>query len=89
MKKARIRPNPDEWIYATDAANSMGCCVRTITRMIKAGELPGYRIGKTFRIPLDAWAAVKRGEWEPLPKRVIVEVPGMPAPEMLHKRKAS
>jgi excisionase family DNA binding protein len=85
MTKPRIQPQKDEFLYATDVAFSMGVCVRTVTRLIRAGKLPGYQIGTSYRIPVPAWESYKRGEWQPLPERPAP----MPAPEMLRKRKAS
>jgi excisionase family DNA binding protein len=82
VTKPRIRPNPDAFLYATQAAEELGVCVRTVIKMIKAGQLPGFQAGRQFRIPVDAWQKFKAGEWRPVQRPTP-----MPAPEMLRKRR--
>ena len=38
---------------------------KTIRDLLRAGELPGVKIGKAWRIPEDALKKYIRGEWKP------------------------
>lgn len=55
----------------------------TVKALIRAGQLPGYKAGRKYVIPADAFDAWCRGEWEPRP------TPVAPRPvALLHKRSA-
>jgi excisionase family DNA binding protein len=61
-----------EWLSTREAARQLGVTVRTLYRLVDAGELAAYRIGRVFRIKqtdLEAFldnARVKPGELEHL-----------------------
>ncbi len=40
------KSRPRKWITIPEAAEHIGIHPRTLERMITAGELPGYKIGK-------------------------------------------
>ena len=49
-------------VSLADAAARLSLCDRTIRRAISAGDLPGYKLGKSLRVrldELDAWAMAK------------------------------
>lgn len=57
---------------------------------IISGELPGYRVGKSYVIPADAFDAFCEGRWVPQPRRVFSEpVQPLTTPEFIHRRRAS
>lgn len=54
-------PIPRRYASLDDAAEYAGCGARTIRRLISAGELTGYRLGKRLlRINLDELDAAMR-----------------------------
>lgn len=38
------------WLSTTEAAKRLGVTPRTLYRLINAGSLPGYRIGRVIRL---------------------------------------
>lgn len=62
----------------------------TIKALIRAGELPGYKLGSRYVIPAAAFEAFCRGEWQANPHPILPE-PIQAKPQFLHsmKREAS
>jgi excisionase family DNA binding protein len=52
-----------------------GVCESTIRRMIRSGQLPAYRIGSVFRIPLRTLETMQRGGYEHALERLIADAP--------------
>jgi excisionase family DNA binding protein len=48
--------NPEEMLNADDAGKILGVSGKTMVRMMKSGDIPGYRIGGVWKF--------KRGEIE-------------------------
>jgi len=49
------------WLSLQEAADHVGMSVKTLRRMISAGNLPAYRLGKAVRIkPEDLEATLQR-----------------------------
>lgn len=45
----------DQVLTLAEAAARLGVCVATVRRMIDRDKLPARRVGRQFRIPLDAF----------------------------------
>lgn len=39
---------------------------------ILSGELPGYKVGKLYTIPADAFDALCAGTWQPQPRELVI-----------------
>lgn len=70
-----------DWLSSKDAANRLGITVRTLYRLIDAGDLPAYRFGRVIRLQgaeVDAFigrSRIQPGELEHLyPDAVTGEV---------------
>jgi excisionase family DNA binding protein len=48
------------WIRAADAAAEVGLTTGRIYQMVSAGTLPAQRVGRSIRIPRDAWEKWRR-----------------------------
>lgn len=44
---------PFDWVTPQELAQKIDCDVRTIRRMIAAGSIGAYRVGRNWRIPID------------------------------------
>lgn len=58
-------------------------CRQTVCKAIREGQLPGYKVGRSYVVPADAFEAFCRGEWEPrpyVPERITAK------PQLLHTR---
>ena len=55
-RKIQPTPLPDsEWFGVREIAGHMGLAPMTIYRLVRSGEIPATRIGRSFRIPAQAW----------------------------------
>lgn len=55
-----------------DLMRATGLGRDSVRAALKAGTLPGYKIGKRFVIPAEAFHAFCRGEWKPQPVQIVV-----------------
>ena len=46
-------PAVRQYVSLADAAEMIGCHPKTLRRLIAAGRLTGYRVGRAIRIDLD------------------------------------
>lgn len=76
-----------DWLSSKDAASRLGITVRTLYRLIDAGDLPAYRFGRVIRLQgaeVDAFidrSRIRPGELEHLyPDAVTGEVEPEPDP---------
>ena len=46
-----------EFLTTTEVGYALGVSAGRVYQMIAAGELPGVRMGRSVRIPRDAWEA--------------------------------
>ncbi|MEN8006584.1 MAG: helix-turn-helix domain-containing protein [Candidatus Krumholzibacteriota bacterium] len=61
-----------EILTLQQAAEMLQISERTIQRMLKAGEIPGTRIGGQWRFDRDQLRSMVRGEWRPQPDQVAL-----------------
>lgn len=54
----------------------------TVRAAILSGELPGYKVGRSYIVPKDAFEAFCRGAWVPIPHPVLSH----PAKAIVHTR---
>ncbi len=47
---ARMGTEDIEWLSSAEAAELLGVGVRTLYRLIDAGDIPAYRIGRVIRL---------------------------------------
>ena len=62
MKKDASVAKPSEIMTVQGAAEYLNCNYVTIYRMLRAGELPGFRVGSRWRFQradLDRWIEVR------------------------------
>lgn len=52
----------------TDVQDLLGLGRDAVKAGILSGELPGYRVGRFWVIPDEAFEALAKGEWTPHPK---------------------
>ena len=73
-----------------DLMEITGLSRNSVVAGIKAGELPGYKVGSVYRVPAEAFERFRRGEWQPHPRRLFPEgVHALPTKDdMLKKRGA-
>lgn len=45
-----VRGEPPLWLSIAEAARRLGVTPRTLYRLINAGDLPAYRIGRVIRL---------------------------------------
>jgi excisionase family DNA binding protein len=45
-----------------DSARELDCCVETLRRLVRAGRIPCYEVGRTFRLDLAEVKKVLRRE---------------------------
>lgn len=45
-----VKPADVKMLSVKEVASVMGCCEVQVRRMIRAGTIPSYRIGQTYRI---------------------------------------
>lgn len=50
-------------------AERWGCSAETVRRLLKAGRLRGFRVGRKFRIPASAVVDFERGDTHARPSR--------------------
>jgi excisionase family DNA binding protein len=60
--------NAASWAELADA---LGLGEDTVKAAILSGELPGYKIGKRYVVPRDAFEAVCAGTWRPNPRPIL------------------
>jgi excisionase family DNA binding protein len=70
-----------------DLAAVLGCGYTAAVSAIESGQAPGYKVGKSWRIPDDAFEAFKRGEWKPQPIRIEIVHPVTPG-SLVQRREA-
>lgn len=68
MSTTKLSPVPLPPYSAADVARMLGMDPTTVRAAITAKQLPGYRVGKQFVIPREAFERWQRGEWHPQPK---------------------
>ena len=50
-----------------------GLSAPTVKAAIRTGELPGYKVGRRYVIPADAFDAFREGRWVPKPRPLSSE----------------
>jgi len=56
-----------------DLAEALGLSEDTIKAAILSHELPGYRIGRKYVVPLAAFEDLIHGRWKPDPQPILGE----------------
>ena len=51
---------PARFLTVMEVANTMRVSKMTVYRLLHSGELPGLRVGRSFRVPADALEAYLR-----------------------------
>lgn len=64
-------PTPPRTV--ADLAAVTGLHDDTVRLAIRAGQLPGYHVGRAYVVPADAFDAFCRGEWVPKPRPLFAE----------------
>lgn len=60
-----MMPDRKRWVSVADVAVMLSLSSREIYYMIQRGEMPGVRLGRAIRIPVDAleeWIEDKEGQ---------------------------
>ncbi len=68
-----------------DLITASGLSRDTVKALIRTGQLPGYKAGRKYVIPADAFDAWCRGEWQPRP----VEIAPVTPVTLLHRKGAA
>jgi excisionase family DNA binding protein len=62
MPKLLAGDVPNVRMVGTDvAAQMLGVTPQTVRNLVRSGELPGRKLGGSFRIPLEALRAIAKG----------------------------
>lgn len=61
---------PDPPLTAEEFARAIGKDAKSVRALIEAGMLPGYRAGRNFIVPREAFERFCRGEWVAQPKPI-------------------
>ena len=64
------------YLTPEDIAWDMNVCLTTVYRLLRAGEMPGRRVRRLWRIPRDQYAAYQRDEWTPPQRATVVPLHG-------------
>ena len=59
----------------------------TVRAAIRTGELPGYKVGRQYRVPAEAFDEFCKGRWVPQPRPLSPE-PITPQRLLVHRRSA-
>jgi excisionase family DNA binding protein len=62
---AKLAPLPQPPYSAAEVARLLGMDPVTVRNAITAKEFPGYRVGKKFVVPREAFERWQRGDWAP------------------------
>lgn len=57
MTSQATSPTLGPWVSPDDIARELEIGTSTVYRMLRAGEMPYYRVGRSYRVPLAAWNA--------------------------------
>jgi excisionase family DNA binding protein len=80
-----MRQRPHGAKFVADLMRVTGLGRDTCRAAIRTGELPGYKVGRKYVIPAEAFDRFCKVDWQPQPGPLFRE-PIKPLPNLVHRR---